>query len=161
MRIINNSSDNMQFKLIGYRTKFDYINKRNPIVFTNIEQLLAYCNSNIYYADNKEVSCHDNFGTYYRLPFESYFEDKIQFWQLEKAPVDIKTRVISVSSLLAVPQRLNKVIFNSIDDKDLKNIPDSYINYYPYTIGEFILLLMNNQDSLNWVRYDFIAIKQH
>ena len=152
---------NNQFKIAIYHNSRDYKFKQNPTIISDIESLLKFINSSRYYKiGTGEVNPSDNWDYLIRDIFDSIDQYNIAEIDILEYATDNNIRIISIDSLYAFPQKTNKVIFTSIIDNQLLEINKDNINFYPYTIKEFLGLIVNCHYNKKLFNYnDFIAIE--
>lgn len=164
-----------QFKITAYPSERDYKFKRDHVEFTDIETLLRFLGTNSYWRygdENVEVTANDDFTNLYRDKFEGGSTDKIVVWEINERPTDTKMRIVGVSCLAALPQRLDKFVFKNVDDLLSTGLNVAHTSFYPMTIDEFLKRLAGAPayepnyghqpptcDELDWEDYDFVALE--
>lgn len=163
-------------KIRAYNTSRDkeFNRTENSIVFTDIETLLRHLGQNDYWYHGKEgskqVTADQDFHNCYREAFEGMGIPK--YWVVEEMPTNTKTRIVGVSCLYALPQRLDKYVFKDVDDLLSTGISVAHTSLYPMTLEEFIKRFAGlpayepsyghrpkTCDELNWKEYDFVALE--
>ena len=161
-----------QFKITAYHSDFDFRNKRNGVVFTNIDDLLRFINKSRYYnaTTGKQVEPTDEWHYCFKDALEGL--ELIRHWAVDEKPTDHTLRIIGVSIFHALPQTTDVNVYDSLDDVRLANIPADTMYLYPYTMEEFINALrtytdrtdnrgrMTSSCQLPHNEYDFIALRK-
>lgn len=159
----------MDFKLTAYSSRIDALYKRNGKVFTEIGQLLAFINESAYWdltSDDrvKEVSRNDNWDVRYNKLTEY---NTVKGWDLEITPTDTNKRILGVSIFKS--KSLSGTVYHDFSTLveelgcDDSMPSESICMLYPYTMGEFIDMLVNWKPELIRLlnEFDLIAINNN